>query len=51
MGFRVRKTLLASLIKVVGLGIGVFVVGKYVQYVWSVRLSAEVMPRVTSILE
>ena len=51
VGFRVRKTLLASLIKVVGLGIGVFVVGMYVQYVWSARLSAEVMPRVTSILE
>ena len=51
MGFRVRKTLLASLIKVVGMGICVFVVGMYVQYVWSARLSAEVMLCVTSIHE
>ena len=51
VGVRVRKTLLASSMKVTGLAIDVSISGMHIQYAWSARSSAEVTPEVVSTLE
>ena len=49
VGFTMRKDLLASLVKVTGLAVDVSTLGMQMQYEWSARSSAAVVPRVLSI--
>jgi hypothetical protein len=49
VGVTMRKDLLASLVKVTGLAVDVSTLGMQMQYEWSARSSAAVVPRVLSI--